>query len=187
MTSTAAVAKPRMTVDEFLAWAEEQSGRHELHDGVVYAMAPERAVHAEVKLAVHVAFLNAIRARRLPCYVMPDGMTVRISNDTAYEPDGLVYCGPKLPSTAIEVPNPVIIVEVLSPSTRYLDTGIKLPGYFNLVSVMHYLQVDPDRKRIVHHARQDDGTILTRIETNGTIALDPPALVVAMSDIYTAG
>lgn len=175
-----------MTVDEFLAWAEEHSGRHELHDGIVYAMAPERAVHAKVKLAVHVALMNAIRARQLTCYVLPDGMTVRVADDTAYEPDGLVYCGPELPPAAVEVPNPIIVVEVLSPSTRYLDTGAKLPGYFSLASVKHYLQVDPDRTRIVHHARQGDGAILTRIVTAGTIDLDPPGIVLALTDIYAA-
>ena len=175
-----------MTVDEFFAWAEDQPGRYELHDGVVYAMAPERAVHAETKLAVHIALINAVRARNLPCHVLPDGMTVRVADSSAYEPDALVYCGPKLPPSAIEVPNPVIVVEVLSPSTRYLDTGAKLPGYFAVSSVTHYLLVDPDKEVIVHHARQTDGTIFTRIVTAGTIGLDPPGLELTVADIYAA-
>jgi len=48
---------------------------------------------------------------------------------------------------------------------------------------MHYLIVDPDQPLIVHHARKDD-TILTTIVREGTIALDPPGLELALADIY---
>ena len=48
----------KMTVDEYLAWAERQPGRYELVDGSVYAMTPERAAHAAVKLAVHMSWLQ---------------------------------------------------------------------------------------------------------------------------------
>src|SRR5437899_6360863 len=115
-----ALTKPRMTVDEFLAWAEGEPGRYELFNGDVYAMSPEGAGHAERKATVHAALLAGIRARGLPCHALPDGMTIRIDDATAYEPDALVYCGEKLPPSALEVPNPVIVVEVLSPSTRRL-------------------------------------------------------------------
>src|SRR5687768_12692333 len=121
-----ALPKARMTVDEYLAWTEEQPGRYELLDGAVFAMSPEGAGHAEKKAAVHAALLAGIRARGLACYPLPDGMTVRINDVTAYEPDALVYCGEKLPLTAVEVRNPVIVVEVLSPSTRHVDLSAKL-------------------------------------------------------------
>ena len=73
-----ALTKPRMTVDEFLAWAESSPGRHELFRGEVHPIGPETAGHAQTKLAVQGMFLAGIRARRLPCHVLPDGMTVRI-------------------------------------------------------------------------------------------------------------
>ncbi|MEA2990445.1 MAG: hypothetical protein QOG83_3156, partial [Alphaproteobacteria bacterium] len=41
-----ALTKTRLTVDEYLAWAEGRPGRYELYEGIVYAMTPERAVHA---------------------------------------------------------------------------------------------------------------------------------------------
>ena len=181
-----AVPQKRMNVDEFLAWAEAQPGRYELFRGSVYAMTPERAAHAEVKLAVQTALADAIRGRRLPCRVLPDGMTVRIDDSTAHEPDALVYCGPRLAPSAIEVPNPVIVVEVLSPSTRHIDAQIKLAGYFRLPSVMHYLVIDPDRPLVLHHARNADGTILTRIVSDGLIGLDPPGIEITVGDIYSA-
>jgi Uma2 family endonuclease len=181
-----ALPQIRMTVDEFLAWADRQPGRYELHNGFVYAMSPEGAGHAERKAAVHAALLAGIRARRLPCHALPDGMTVRVDNTTAYEPDALVYCGDKLPSRAVEVPNPMILVEVLSPSTSRIDASAKLAGYFQLPSVAHYLIVDPDERLIIHHARGPDDTILTHVVREGGIALNPPGLEVAVEDIYGA-
>jgi Uma2 family endonuclease len=179
-----ALTKPRMTVDEYLAWVEGQPGRYELVDGAVHAMAPERAAHAETKLAVHIAFHTGIKQRQLPCHVLPDGMTVRIDDLTAYEPDASVYCGAKLSASAIEVTNPIVVVEVLSPSTQHIDLSAKLAGYFRLPSVVHYLIVDPDQPLIIHHTRSNGDSILTRIVRDGTLVLDPPGLELALADLY---
>ncbi len=173
-----------MTVDEFLVWAEEQPGRYDIVDGVVHAMSPEGAGHAETKFAVQAALVAAIRASQRPCHMLPDGMTVRVDETTAYEPDALVYCGAKLPPRAVEVPDPVIVVEVLSPSTRRVDASAKLAGYFRLPSVSHYLIVDPNKPVIINHARRSGDVIATRIVTDGTIALDPPGMNLRVSDIY---
>jgi Uma2 family endonuclease len=56
-----ALPKHKMTVDEFLVWAEGQPGRFELYAGTVYAMTPERAGHALIKFAVQTALLAGIR------------------------------------------------------------------------------------------------------------------------------
>ena len=169
--------KPHMTVDEFLVWAEAQPGRFELYNGVVYAMAPERTGHAETKHRVARALEDAIKAKGARCWMLPDGMTVRIDKDTAHEPDALVYCGKKLPGTAPEVPRPVVVVEVLSPSTRHIDASVKLAGYFSLPSVQHYLIVNPSGPPVLHHQRNADGTLLTRlVPATAMIELDPPGL-----------
>ncbi len=180
-----ALTIPRMTVDEFFAWAEGRPGRHELYKGEIYTMSPETAGHAETKAAVYMALRAAIRARGLPCHVFPDGMTVRIDETTAFEPDAVVYSGEKIPRTAVEVPTPVIVVEVLSPSTRQFDASIKLAGYFRLPSIAHYLIVDPGEPMIVHHSRGSGGDIITRVVTEGIITLDPPGLELAVADIYS--
>jgi len=179
-----ALTKPRMTVDEFLAWAESHPGRYELFRGEVHAMAPETAEHADIKAAAYMALHSAIRARNLACHVFPDGMTVRVDDTTAYEPDALVHCGQKVPRSATEVPDPVIVVEVLSPSTRQVDVSVKLAGYFRLPSLAHYLIVDPAQPLIIHHSRGTGDAILTRVVTDGSIALDPPGLEIAVTDIY---
>jgi Uma2 family endonuclease len=118
--------------------------------------------------------------------VLADGATIRIDYTTAYEPDALVYCGEKLSRTSLEVPNPTIIVELLSQSTRSVDLSFKFAGYFRLPSVAHYLIVDPGQPVILHHARGSADTILTHIVTDGEILLDPPGLTIALADIYTA-
>jgi hypothetical protein len=120
-----ALPKHKMTVDEYLAWAEDKPGRFELYAGVVYAMTPERAGHATVKFAVQTALRAAIRRSGVPCHMLPDGMTVRIDAHTAHEPDALVYCGENLPDSAVEVPNPVIMVEVNAPR-RCVDQARRL-------------------------------------------------------------
>lgn len=175
----------RMTVDEFLIWAEAQpEQRFELVHGQPIAMSPERARHANAKHAVARGLENGIKRAGLPCHVFPDGMTVRVDDETAFEPDALVYCGARLDGDEIEVPNAIIIVEVNSPTSAKYDSGAKLAGYFKIPSVRHYLMVDPLAKLIVHHARQDDATILTRIVTDGAVDLAPPGLALDLADVF---
>jgi Uma2 family endonuclease len=179
-----ALPKIRMTVDQYLAWATEHPGRYELRSGTVIAMSPETLGHIERKTAIHAALREGLRAKRLPCFAVGDGATVRVDDTTAYEPDALVYCGAKLPLVAVEVPSPVIVVEVLSPSTRHIDLSAKLADYFRVDGLAHYLIVDPDRPRVIHHARGEKDTLVTRIVTEGGVDLDPPGLTLALQDIY---
>jgi Uma2 family endonuclease len=178
-----AVPKHKMTVDEYLAWLEGRPGRYELFAGTVYAMAPERAGHARVKYSVQAALLQGIQGAKLPCEMLPDGMTIRIDQETAHEPDALVHCG-DLPANATEVSEPVVVVEVLSPSTRHIDATAKLAGYFSKPTVRHYLVVDPDRRLIVQHSRNDAGVITTSIVTGGTLSLMPPGIDIEVTDIF---
>jgi Uma2 family endonuclease len=118
--------------------------------------------------------------------MLPNGMTVRVDETTAHEPDALIYCGPELASSAIDLPNTKAVVEVISPSTCHIDAQIKFAGYFRLPSVAHYLVINPDKPLILHHARNADGTVLTRIVNEGTLALDPPGIEIAVADTYSA-
>jgi Uma2 family endonuclease len=164
-----------LTVDQFVAWYKEQPGRYELHDGDVYAMSPARVRHSVMKGRAYTALTDAVQRAGVPCHVMPDGIAVHVSDRKWYEPDALVYCGPEAPDDDISIANPVIVVEVASPSTVRLDETAKLSGYFDVPSVQHYLIVYPD-KPVVHHQRQADGTILTRLLSTGPLRLDPPGL-----------
>jgi Uma2 family endonuclease len=168
----------RMTADEFIAWALQQpeGQRYELVGGVVVGMAPERAGHARAKHRVCQKLIEAIHAAGVSCEALPDGMSVRVDADTVFEPDALVRCGPPLDDDTVEVADPIIIVEVVSPSSVKRDSGSKLEGYFQLPSLRHYLIVTMRNRAIIHHHRDDAGTITTRIIRDGAIRLDPPGI-----------
>ncbi|HEY3623261.1 MAG TPA: Uma2 family endonuclease [Roseiarcus sp.] len=177
-------ALKQMTVDEFLLWAEGKEERWELHDGVPVMMSPERSLHAETKAEAYVALREAIRLKGLSCRVYPDGMAVRVDARTTYEPDASVTCGPRAPADAIEIDNPVIVVEVLSPTTAAVDHGRKLSGYFSIPSVEHYLILDPDRRVAIHHKRGASDAMETRVLTGGVARLDPPGFEVAVEALF---
>src|ERR671919_1783689 len=103
-------------------------------------------------------------------------MTVKIDEHTAYEPDAVVHCEAALSDHAVIVPAPVIVIEVLSPTTKAHDAGAKLADYFCLPSVRHYLLVRTERPTVIHHRRGAGEVIETRIVTSGALDLDPPGL-----------
>lgn len=177
--------KYKMTVDEFLPWAEgQESGRYELHDSDVIRMSPERAMHWKIKFNVAIALRNAIGSVGLNCHAVPDGATVRITNRTAYEPDAMVYCGDEVDGDSLEVPNPVIVVGVLSPGNSLRDLRDNLRGYFTVESIHHYLIVDPEKRLVIHHARGVGDALTTRIVTEGTLRLAPPGLEVHIEALF---
>jgi Uma2 family endonuclease len=175
----------RMSREEYRHWAEQQpTGRFERIEGVVVAMAPERASHADRKALVWLALRQAVAVAGLACHVYPDGMTVEV-DDNDFEPDAVLHCGEALPGDAIAVPEPMVVVEVLSPSTRGDDLTRKLVAYFRVPSIRHYLVLWADRPQVLHHRRQDDGRgIDTRVVTSGAITLDPPGITIAIEDLY---
>jgi Uma2 family endonuclease len=171
-------AHRRMTSDEFIAWAIEQpeTSHYELVAGEVVATAPERSAHALTKVQIWRRMAEAVEAGSLPCQVYPDGMAVEVDERAVYEPDALLRCGAPLPADAIKLNDPVIIVEVLSPSARARDAGAKHKDYFRLPSLRHYLIVKTENRTIIHHARDANGIILTRIVREGPLLLEPPGI-----------
>ncbi len=97
-----------------------------------------------------------------------------------------MYCGEAVSGDAVEVPDPVVVVEVLSPGNAMTDLRDKLRGYFLVASIQHYVIVDPDKQLVIHHARGENGSITTRILGEGTLALDPPGLSLAVAGFFTA-
>ncbi|MBX9776974.1 MAG: Uma2 family endonuclease [Xanthobacteraceae bacterium] len=175
-----------MNVDDYLAWGEaEGDGRRtELINGQIVAMSPEQADHNRIKLATAIALRDAVRAAALTCEVFIDGMTVPIEPHTAYEPDVLVHCGERIPSRQLTVPMPIIVVEVISPTSRHSDTSAKLIGYFKLPSVRHYLVIDPDTRTLAHHQRQDTGSPSAQVMSEGKLRLDPPGLEIDIATLF---
>lgn len=179
------VPKIRMTVPEFIDWAMAQPrGRFELVGGQVVEMSPERARHNRAKLAVARALEDAVRQAGLSYVTFTDGMTLVIDERTAREPDAAVQPSENFDPDTLTLNDPIIVAEVLSPSSARADTTAKLAEYFSVPSIQHYLIVDPDERRphVVHHAREAGSTSLrTTIHENGTITLDPPGMTIAVA------
>jgi Uma2 family endonuclease len=93
-----------------------------------------------------------------------------------------VNCGPVKPDAYI-LPNPVIVVEVVSPSSESRDVHEKMIDYFAIKSICHYLIVYDDRHLVVHHSRKNyNEKVETTFLTSGTIELSPPGIVLEVSD-----
>jgi len=179
--------KSRMTSQDFLVWSESwnASERYELVSGEIFAMSRERNRHSLVKLDIAVALRQSVNSSGLNCTVFGDGATVVVDDSTVYEPDVTVMCGGNVDLDAMTISNPCIIVEVLSPSTKGVDTGGKLAGYFSLKSVMHYLVVDSKKCQITVHKRNDK-EISTRIVSSGLLSFEDPELTLKIDDMVTS-
>ena len=173
-----------MTVDDFLRWSERQErGRYELEAGRVIAMPSETFGHVALKDMICDALKAAIKQSGLPLYALPDGMAVRVADDVCFEPDAMVAELPRPDPKALEVTNPLVVVEVLSPSTMRRDLTTKVVGYAQVASIEHYIVVDPAERVVLHFRRQ--GSILAQPEqpATGVLKLDPPGLELAIADM----
>lgn len=175
-----------MSADAFLEWAEAQDeGRVQLIGGEIVAMAPERAPHSHVKRMVANALDAAIAKAKLPCRAFVDGLGVKIDDNTVFEPDALVNCGERISWNSLIAPNPVIVVEVISPTSTRRDLALKFTNYFRHPGVQHYLVVVLENRTVIQHSRAEGGTLRTRIAAMGDeVTFDPPGISVAVSDLF---
>ena len=182
-----------MSTDEFLLWAEGKEGRWELHDGVpvlLHAgspalMAPERAAHVRVKFSAATALQEALKGA---AFAVRGLFRRSCRHDRCCGPRSsltrLSYAASESPPTRSSIDNPIVVVEVLSPSTAAIDHGRKLSGYFSLPSVEHYLILDPERRVVIHHKRGQGDAIETRVLSEGSAKLDPPGFAVAVEALF---
>jgi len=169
----------------FYAWAEAQPrGRFERIDGEVVAQAAERVSYARLKVRIWQALDYAIRSAGVPCEALPDGITVEVDDNTDFIPDALVNCGRNINGRLVSAPNPVVVVEVLSPGSRRTDKTSKLAGYFRVASIQHYLIFHAEKPELIHHNRNSDGSVLTRVITSGKFDLVPPGITLQIEQIY---
>ncbi len=181
----------KMTFETFMKWYETAEGRWELHDGVPVRLhdpatgQAERIAHGRVKARIFMALERAIQAAGLDCEALPDGLAVRINDEKSYEPDAQVYCGERLGGDGLVVPDPLIVVEVLSPSTALRDLNDKVAGYFSLASVMHYLIIDPVGARLSHYQRVGEDIHYKPVHGEA-LTLEPPGLRLELAALFAA-
>ena len=178
----------RLTVDEFLAWSvRQEKGRYELQDGRIIMQQSQNWGHLRVKGRIFRLLEDAIQQTGAAVYAATDGATVRVAGKTAYEPDALVAPLPMPDDSSLEISNPVIVVEVMSPSSIKRDLTDKLAGYFQVPSIVHYLILDPEEKVLIWYRRAAGGGLEppVKLET-GMLRLDPPGIELDVAAVFAA-
>ncbi len=180
-----ALPQTRLTVPEFFAWWDAQATdeRFELIDGLIVAMGRDRVRHNRAKYRAARTLSYAIESAGLDCEAFLDGLGVSPDNYNFRLPDAIVHCGPVDENAAI-LPNPVIVVEIVSPRSEERDVHEKLADYFSIESLLHYPIVYPERSFVGHHRRTSSAMpVETRFVREGEIAFDPPGLLVSLKDL----
>lgn len=148
-------AKKLMTIDEFLAWEREQPERHEFDGFVVTAMTGGSLNHSTI--ASNFDRNLSSRLRGTGCRVFRGDAKI-IANGAIRYPDVSVTCSRVVGGDDI-VPEPVVIIEVVSPSTERVDRSRKKFDYFATPSVRQYAIVEQDERRIDLYTRTEAGWI----------------------------
>ena len=157
-----------MTVDEFLAWDDGTDTRYELADGVVRAMAPPAGSHRTI-VGSSSGILYIALGNRRPCRGEVEA-GLRIDAQTMWQADLAVTCQP----AAREIADPLLVIEVLSPSTRTHDLGQKLVDYKTLPTISEIWMADSERRWVQHWRREQSGWIGQ--DFVGSSAFDSPIL-----------
>ncbi len=132
------------------------------------------------------ALKDAVRARGLP-YEAFDGMAVRVDEGRVYEPEATLRCEEPLDDDAVKFSDPVVVVEVLSPSTQARDARANLQDYFRLPSVRRYPILRTDTRSTIHDDSGEDGVITTAIVSEGALRLDPPRIAITLEVVFADG
>src|SRR5689334_4219381 len=136
-----------LTVEEFLDTCPNDQRHYQLFDGVIVAMAPPAIPHQIIAAALTIEIGLAVRAHLPGCSVRsqagiaPHGLTGR----DHFEADIVVTCEPPSRGYRGIAEEPLLIVEVLSPSTDRDDVFTKLPAYQWIASLQEILYVETER------------------------------------------
>ncbi len=172
------------TYAEYLALEEESSVRHEYLEGEIYAMAGGSPDHA----ALAAALIGILRGQLPPgCRAFTSDLRVRIAATglTTY-PDVAVVCGRTLRAAEdpLAVTNPVLLVEVTSPSTEEYDRGEKLRHYQALPSVREVLLISHRLPELTVHRREETSWRSITAGPGEVVDLPSAAARIAVDDVY---
>ena len=167
------------TVAEFEAWHARQPERWEFIDGQPRLMAPASMKHSIIKNNVGYALRQALAGT--PCTALIDGPQI-VTEDISAIPDVVVTCSAIDLSTPV-IAEPVIIVEVMSPSSEADDAGRKWFSYRKIPSLRHCLVLSHDQRVVQVHSRAGE-LWRERFVSSGAIELDDPPVRLDVDAIY---
>jgi Uma2 family endonuclease len=169
------------TEEEYLLLERAADTKSEFLDGQIIAMTGASLAHNVIVMNLGARLHRALEGR--PCDVFTSDMRVQVAGGGLYAyPDVVVACEPIILADEHQdtLANPVLIAEVLSPSTAAYDRGVKFQRYQRLGSLRHFLLLAQDEVRVEQFARQDEGWLL-RTYTNPSDRLELADLDVALS------
>jgi Uma2 family endonuclease len=147
-----ALRKP-MTLAEFLDWEERQPMRYEF-DGVgPVAMTGGTYGHSAIQRNLAIAVGGRLRGK--PCQFHGSDLKFQVAEGHVRYPDGMVVCSP-VDRTATVIYDPVVVFEVLSPSTTRDDRIVKAREYQATPSVQRYIMLEQDSVNAVVYSRSGD-------------------------------
>jgi Uma2 family endonuclease len=178
-------ALKRYTVEEYLARERVAESKSEFFDGELFAMAGGSKSHNVICFNLIRRLGNALD--RKPCQGFPSDMRVVTPTGLYTYPDASVACGPAEFQDDREdvLLNPVVLFEVLSPSTESYDRGRKFQNYQSIPSLKEYILISQDRPLVEHFTRQaETNTWLLESYTEGEFPLPSLGVSLTVNDLY---
>ena len=152
--------KPRLSVAEYLAWEAENEIKHEYIDGEVYAMSGGTGKHSSIMINITIAIGQQLGDS--VCALHSSEMRVKVNDSRYVYPDLSAVCGKSSyeDESEISLLNPILVVEVTSPSSIEYDRVAKRDFYREVSSIQGYLIVDQHRVCAELYTRADVGWLL---------------------------
>src|SRR5271165_3589388 len=175
-----AVRKP-MSLAEFLEWEERQELRYEFDGVEPSAMAGATATHSDIQRNLTIAVGSRLRGK--PCKFHGSDLKILVGENSCRYPDGMVVCSPVAPN-ATTVPDPVVIFEVLSPSTAAKDRIVKAREYQATPSVKRYVMLEQARIGATVHVRAQDGWSVLILKDDDILAMPEIGLEIPLAEFY---
>jgi Uma2 family endonuclease len=177
---------------EYLAGEQDGQVRHELIDGQAYAMTGASDYHNRLSGNLFAELRNALKHINSPCIAYVNDMKLKVFSDFYY-PDVMVVCDRQDTQNDYYKTRPLVIVEVLSPSTRRFDKTHKRLAYQALESLQEYVLVEQDKAEVEVFTRQSGwqadyfypGDVLTFQSIDISIAVEDVYYQVDNDDILT--
>ncbi len=168
------------TEEEYLALEEAAEGKSEYIHGEICPMSGGTDYHAAIPMSLGAELRAALRGRG--CLVMSSDMKVYAAGEVYY-PDVTVVCGPRefYGGNRTVITNPLLVAEVLSPSTESKDRGEKFHNYLAVDSLAVYLLVSQDAPRVEQFSRAEDGQWSYTHVSGLEGILDIPALSLSLT------
>lgn len=169
--------------DDYLAWEQQQAQRHEFVRGEVFAMAGGTDLHNEAAGNLYMMLRQHLRGS--PCRVYMADVKVRVETaDCSFYPDVLVTCAENDRADRYVKRSPLLVIEVLSPTTAAFDLGEKFSAYRQLDSLQEYVLVDPERVRVQIYRRLDGQWIVDSAGPGERLRLESIDLECPVETVY---